>query len=286
MELNPRNLNAKFNQLVTAWRLANATDEGIIKELSSFRDEMNSDALDTLLDHICTESGVPTHARAARLQQLPTNETRVKTIGRHPSPLAAIRLVTTDEGNTQLITVSRTGNVLIQTPDGVMVASFPIPQPAETLPTTAGGRWVCDGLWISDCAITSDGQWVVFSQHKPLTKPDRVKMKEGKLEIPIETRIYSFDLRTHALVQSRGAHKCSVYCFSLLNEHELLTGGSTDGRIRIWRLPDLSPVGELDLSSPEKAKKLEGAWPFEPHHNTALQQNLWVNFGSGRSPSV
>ncbi len=270
MKLNPRNLNAKFNQLVTAWRLAKATDEDIIEELSSFRDEINSEALDTLLDHICTESGVPTHARAARLQQLPTNETRLKTIARHPSRLAAIRLITTHEGKTHLITVSRTGSVLIQTLDGVQVASFPIQQPAETLPTTAGGRWVRDGLWISDCAITSDGQWVVFSQHKPLTKPDRAKMKEGKLEIPIETRIYSFDLRTHVIVQSRRAHKCSVYCFSLLNDNELLTGGSTDGLIRIWQLPDLSPVGELDLSSPEKSKKLEGAWPFQPHHNTKL----------------
>lgn len=271
MKLNPRNLNAKFNLLVTDWRLAKATDEDIIKELSSFRDEINSDALDTLLDHICTESGVPKDGRAARLQQLPTNETRLKTIARHPSGLAAIRLVTNqDEGNTQLITVSRTGSVLIQTLDGVKVASFPIPPPAETLPTTAYGRWVRDGLWISDCAITSDGQLVIFSQHKPLTKPDRAKMKEGKLEIPIETRIYSFDLRTHAPVQSRGAHKCSASCFSLLNENELLTGGSTDGRIRIWQLPDLSPVGELDLSSPEEAKRLAGAWPFQAHHNTKL----------------
>jgi serine/threonine protein kinase len=270
MKLNPRNLNAKFNQLVTAWRLAKATDEDIIEELSSFRDEINSDALDTLLAHICTESGVPTPARAARLQQLPANETRLKTIARHPSSLAAIRLVTTDEGYTQLITISRTGSVLIQTPDGVEVASFPIPQPAETLPTTASGRWVRDGLWISDCAITSDGQWVVFSQHKPSTKPDCAKMKEGKLEIPIETRIYSFDLRTHALIQSRAAHNCSVYCFSLLNEHELLTGGSTDGRIRIWQLPDLSPVGELDLSRPEEANRLADAWPFQLHHNTKL----------------
>lgn len=272
MKLNPRNLNAKFNQLVTAWRLAETTDEDIIEELLSFRDENNSDALETLLDHICTESGVPTHARAVHLQQLPTNETRVKTIGRHPSPLAAIRLVTTDEGDTQLITVSTTGSVLMQRPNGVEVASFQIPQPAETLLTTPYGRWVSDGLWISDCAITSDGQWVVFSQHKPLTTPDIANMKEGKLEIPIETRIYSFDLRTHALVQSRAAHKCSVSCFSLLNDHELLTGGSTDGRIRIWQLPDLSPVGELDLSSPEKAKKLEGAWPFQLHHNTKLPQ--------------
>ena len=272
MKLNPRNLNAKFNQLVTAWRLAKVTDEDIIEELASFRDKMNSDALDTLLDHICTESGVPTHARAARLQQLPANETRLKIIARHPSRLAAIRLITTDEGGTQLITVSRTGSVLIQTPDGVKVASFPIPQPAETLPTTAGGRWVRDGLWISDCAITRDGQWLVFSQHKPLTKPDSATMKEGKLEIPIETRIYSFDLRTHALIQSRAAHNCSVYCFSLLNEYELLTGGSTDGRIRIWQVPDLSPVGELDLSSPEEAKRLAGAWPFQLHHNTKLPQ--------------
>jgi serine/threonine protein kinase len=270
MKLNPRNLNAKFNQLVTAWRLAKVTDEDIIEELSSFRDETNSDALDTLLDHICTESGVPTHARAARLQQLPTNDSRLKTIARHPSRLAAIRLVTTDEGGTQLITVSRTGSVLIQTPDGVKVASFPIPQPAETLPTTAGGRWVCDGLWISDCAITSDGKWVVFSQHKSLTEPDRAKMKEGKLEIPIETRIYSFDLRTHALVQSRSAHKCSVSCFRLLNENELLTGGSNDGRICIWQLPDLIPVGELDLSSPEEAKRLAGTWPFQPDYHTKL----------------
>ncbi|MCF7732832.1 MAG: protein kinase [Akkermansiaceae bacterium] len=270
MNLNPRNLNAKFNLLVTKWRLAKTTDDYIIRELSSFRDEMNSDALDTLSDHICTESGVPTNARADRLQQLPVNQTRLKTIARHPSSLAAIRLVTTDEGDTQLITVSRTGSVLIQTPDGVKVASFPIPQPAETLPTTAGGRWMCDGLWISDCAITRDGQWVVFSQHKALTNPDRAKMQEGKLEIPIETRIYSFDMRTHALVQSRGAHKGRVSCFSLLNEHELLTGGSTDGRIRIWQLPDLSPVGELDLSSPEQANRLAGAWPFQLHHNTKL----------------
>ena len=129
-----------------------------------------------------------------------------------------------------------------------------------------------DGLWISDCVITSDGQWVVFSQDKPLTKPDRAKMKEGKLEILIETRIYSFDLRTRVIVQSRRAHKCSVSCFSLLNDNELLTGGSTDGCIRIWQLPDLNPVGELDLSSPEKAKKLEGAWPFQLHHNTKLPQ--------------
>lgn len=270
MKLNPRNLNAKFNLLVTAWRLAKSTDEDIIKELSSFRDETNSDAIDTLLAHIFTESGVPTHARAARLQQLPENETRVKIIARHPSPLAAIRLITTDEGDTQLITVSRTGSVLIQTTDGVQVASFPIQQPAETLPTTPGGWWVRDGIWISDCAITSNGQWVVFSQHKPLTKPDRVKMKEGKLQIPIVTRIYSFDLRTRVIVQSRRAHKCSVSCFSLLNDNELLTGGSTDGRIRIWQLPDLNSVGELDLSSPEKAKKLEGAWPFQPYQNTNL----------------
>lgn len=270
MKINPRNLNAKFNQLVTAWRLAKATDEDIIEELSSFRDEINSDALDTLLDHICTESGVPTHARAARLQQLPANESRLKTIARHPSPLAAIRLVTSDEGGTQLITVGRTGSVLIQTPDGVKVASFPIPQPADTLPTTAGGRWVCDGLWISDCAITSDGKWVVFSQHKSLTEPDRTKMKEGKLEIPIETRIYSFDLRTHVLVQSRSAHKCSVSCFRLLNENEMLTGGSNDGRICIWRLPELIPVGELDLSSPEEAKRLAGNWPFQPDYHTKL----------------
>jgi serine/threonine protein kinase len=270
MKLNPRNLNAKFNQLVTAWRLAKATDEEIIQELSSFRDETNSDALDTLLDHICTESCVPTHARAARLQQLPANETRLKTIGRHPSPLAAIRVVTTDKGDTQLITVNKTGSVLIQTPDGVKVVSFQIPQPAETLPTTPGGWGVRDGLWFSDCAITSDGQWVVFSQDKPITKPDRTKMKEGKLKIPIETRIYSFDLRTHALVQSRAAHKCSFSCFRLLNDNELLTGGSTDGRIRIWQLPDLSPVGELDLSSPEEAKRLAGAWPFEADYNTNL----------------
>jgi serine/threonine protein kinase len=270
MKLNPRNLNAKFNQLVTAWRLAKATDEEIIEELSSFRDESNSDALDILLDHICTESGVPTHARAARLQQLPVNEARLKTIARHPSSLAAIRLATTDQGNTQLITVSRTGSVLMQRPDGVEVASFQIPQPAETLPTTPYGRWVSDGLWINDCAITSDGQWVVFSQHKSLTNPDRAKMKEGKLEIPIETRIYSFNLRTHALIQSRAAHNCSVYCFSLLNDNELLTGGSTDGHIRIWQLPDLSPVGELDLSSPEEANRLAGAWPFKLQHNTKL----------------
>jgi serine/threonine protein kinase len=270
MKLNPRNLNAKFNQLVTAWRLAKVTDEDIIEELSSFRDETNSDALDTLLDHICTESGVPTHARAARLQQLPANETRLIIIARHPSRLAAIRLITTDEGETQLITVSRTGSILIQTPDGIQVASFPIPHPAETLPTTPGGRWVCDGIWISDCAITSDGQWMVFSQDKPLTTPDRAKMKEGKLEILIETRIYSFDLRTHALIQSRDAHKCSVSCFSLLNDHQLLTGGSSDGHIRIWQLPDLKPVEELDLSSPEVAERLAGAWPFQLHHNTKL----------------
>ena len=272
VKLNPRNLNAKFNLLVTAWRLGKSTDDDIIKELSSFRDETNSDAIDTLLAHICTESGVPTHARAARLQQLPENETRLKIIARHPSRLAAIRLITTDEGGTQLITVSQTGSVLIQTPDGVQVASFPIPQPAETLPTTPGGWWVRDGLWISNCEITSDGQWVVFSQHKPLKEPDRAKMKEGKLQIPIEIRIYSFDLRTRVIAQSRRAHKCSVSCFSLLNHNELLTGGSTDGRIRIWQLPDLSPVGELDLSSPEKAKKLEGAWPFQLHHNTKLPQ--------------
>jgi len=270
MNLNPRNLNAKFNQLVTEWRLAKTTDEDIIKELSSFRDEMNSDALDTLLAHICAESGVPTHARATRLQHLPVNETRLKTIARHPSALAAIRLVTTDKGDTQLITVSRTGSVLIQTPDGVEVASFQIPQPAESLPTTPGGGWVCDGLWIRDCAITGDGQLVVFSQDKPLMNPDHAKMKEGKLDVPIETRIYSFDLKTHALVQSRGAHKCSVSCFCLLNQHELLTGGSTDGRIRIWQLPDLSPVGELDLSSPEEAERMAGAWPFQLHDHTKL----------------
>lgn len=270
MNLNPRNLNAKFNLLVTAWRLAKATEDDIIEELSSFRDEINSDALDTLLDHICIESGVPKDARAARLQQKPTNETRLKTIAHHPSPLATIRLVTTDQGDTQLITVSRTGSVLVQTTDGVMVASFPIPQPTEMFPTTAYGQWVRDGLWISDCAITSDGHWLVFTQHKPLTQPDRAKMKDGKLEIPIETRIYSFDLRTHALVQSQAAHKCRVSCFSLLNENELLTGGLTDGRIRIWQLPDLSPVGELDLSSPEEANRLAGAWPFEAHHNTKL----------------
>lgn len=270
MNLNPRNLNAKFNQLVTAWRLAEATDEDIIEELWSFRDEINSDALDTLLDHICTESGVPKNARAARLQQRPTNETRLKTIARHPSSIAAIRLVTTAEGDTQLITVSRTGSILIQAPDGVQVASFSIPQPAETLPTTPYGRWVSDGLWISDCAITSDGQWVIFSQNKPITQPDRAKMKEGKLEIPVETRICSFDLSTHSIVQSRAAHKCSASCFSLLNESELLTGGSTDGRIRIWQLPDLNPVGELDLSNPEEAKRLAGAWPFETHHITKL----------------
>ncbi len=272
IKLNPRNLYAKFNQLVTAWRLAKVTDEDIIEELSSFRDKTNSDALDILLDHICTESGVPTHARAARLQQLPANETRLKIIARHPSRLAAVRLITTDEGETQLITVSRTGSVLIQTPAGVQVASFPIPYPAETLPTTPGGRWVRDGIWISDCGITSNGQLVVFSQDKPLTEPDAAKMNDGKLEIPIETRIYSFDLRTHALVQSRGAHKCSVSCFSLLNENELLTGGTTDGRILIWKLPDLSPVGELDLSSPEEVNRLAGAWPFKPHHNTRLPQ--------------
>jgi serine/threonine protein kinase/WD40 repeat protein len=272
MKVNPRNLHAKFNLLVTAWRMAKATDDDIFEELSSFRDEINSDALDTLLDHICIESGVPKDARAARLQQLPANETRLKIIARHPSRIAAIRLITTDEGETQLITVSRTGSVLIQTPDGVQVASFPIPHPAETLPTTPGGRWVCAGIWISDCAITSDGQWVVFSQHKPLTEPDPAKMKEGKLEIPIETRIYSFDLRTHALIQSRAAHQCQLYCFSLLNDNELLTGGSTDGRIRIWQLPDLSPVGELDLSSPEEAKRLAGAWPFKTHHITKLPE--------------
>jgi len=272
MELNPRNLNAKFNLLVTEWRLAKATDEDIIKELSSFRDEINSDALDTLLVHICTESGVPTQAHAARLQQLPTNETRLKTIARHPSGLVAIRLVTTEQGDTHLITVSRTGSVLIQTLDGVKVASFPIPQPAETLPTTVVGRSVRDGLWISDCAITSDGYWLVFTQHKPLTQPDRARMKDGKLEIPIETRIYSFDLRTHALVQSRGAHKCRVSCFSLLNENELLTGGTSDGRIRIWKLPDLWLVGELNLSSPEEAKRLAGAWPFKTHHITKLPE--------------
>lgn len=272
MKLNPRNLNAKFNQLVTAWRLAKVTDEDIIEELSSFRDETNSEALDTLLDHICTESGVPTNARAARLQRLPAYETRLKIIARHPSRLAAIRLITTDEGETQLITVSRTGSVLIQTPNGVQVASFPILHPVETLPTTPGGRWVYDGIWISDCRITNDGQLLVFSQDKPLTELDPAKMKEGKLEIPIETRIYSFDLRTHVLVQSRSAHKCSVSCFKLLNEHELLTGGSTDGRIRIWQLPDLSPVGELDLSSPEEANRLAGAWPFEPNYHTKLPQ--------------
>jgi|GEM_PF-2383970 len=270
MKLNPRNLNAKFNLLVTEWRLAKATDEDIITWLSSFRNEINSDALDTLLDHICTESGVPIHARAARLKHLPANETRSKTIARHPSPLAAIQLVTTDEGDSQLITVSRTGSVLIQTLDGVKVASFPIQLPAETLPTTAFGRQDCDRLWISDCAITSDGQWVIFSQNKPITQPDSAKMKEGKLEIPIETRIYSFDLRTHAIVQSRGAHECRVCCFSLVNECELITGGTTDGRIRIWKIPELIPMGELDLSNPEEAKRLAGAWPFKTHHITKL----------------
>lgn len=270
LNLNPRNLNAKFNLLVTKWRSAKTTDEAIIEEMSSFRDEMNCDALDALLDHICTESGVPTKARSARLQLLPVNEARLKTIARHESPLAAIRLITTDEGDAQLITVSRTGSVLIQTPDGVKVASLQIPQPVEKFLTTLYGQWVRDGLWISDCAITSDGQWVVFSQHIPLTEPDRAKMKEGKLEIPIETRIYSFDLTTQQIVRSCTAHECRASCFRLLNKHELLTSGSSDGRIRIWQLPSLNLVAELDLSSPEKSKRMEGAYPFEIHNYTKL----------------
>jgi serine/threonine protein kinase len=267
LNLNPRNLNAKFNLLVTKWRLAKTTDEAIIKELSSFRDKLNSDALDALLDHICTESGVPTNARTAHLQQTPANETRLKTIARHPTSLAAIRLVTTDQGDTQLITVSRTGSVLIQTPNGVKLASFSIPQPAETLPTTPWGRWVHEGLWISDCAIASNGQWVVFTQNKPLTEPDSHKMKEGKHEIQIETRIYSFDLKSQQIVQSRSAHDCSVSCFRLLNDNELLSCGSSDGLIRIWRLQDLRPVEELDLSCPVQSQRLAGAWPFKLHHN-------------------
>jgi serine/threonine protein kinase len=253
LNVNPRNLHAKFNSLVMSWRLGKSTDEDIIEELSAFRDDKNSAVVDDMLDHICAESGVPVKARSIRLQRLPANAFRLNFLCHQPVRLAAIRLIISQTGDTQLMSVSKSGYVKITTTAGHELISFDI--------------LLDGGDWMQHCAITSDGRWVVFSQEKALSESNQKTIKHGKREIPIETRIYVVDVIHQAITKTAIAHQGGASCFRLINDHELATGGKKDCSVRIWRIPELLPIARLDLSHPATASKLAGKVPFGPNYN-------------------
>ncbi len=254
LNVNPRNIHAKFNLLVMSWRLGRCTDEDIIKELSAFRDDNNSPVVDEMLNHICAESGVPVRARKIRLQQLSANDFRLNFLCRHSARLAAIRLIISPTGDAQLMSVSKFGYVKITTVAGHELISFEI--------------LLHGGLRMRHCAITSDGRWVVFSQEKAFSELNQKATEQDKREIPIETRLYVVDVTRQIIARTAIAHQGGASCFRLINDHELATGGKKDCSVRIWLIPELLSIAGLDLSHPATANKLAGNNPFGPDYKS------------------
>jgi serine/threonine protein kinase len=247
LQINPRNLHSKFNALVIKWRMGEISDEDVIETLHKDRDPEKPETLDLLLGHVVNESGIQTNPETVRVTH--TDDIfrcMDMSIARHPSSLVLVRVIKHD-CDLAVISVSRCGNVVITKLSGETLCSLDLCD-ADNGQILSGGRF-----WIADCAVTPDGRLLVYSQNT-----------YGKRNNVVSTHVNVYDLIQRKLTSSKMAHHCDLSCLTVLNCGELLTAGSTDGQIRVWKLPDLGlPVGNiLNLSDTTVLAREGAAHPF------------------------
>jgi serine/threonine protein kinase len=246
--VNPRNTQAKFNSLITEWRQARISDENVIHELWSIRDNNNTEEMDFLLRHVCSESGNPIRVE----QPIETEEFLLtpnwRLLGSHHTPIVLVS-IRESEGKIYSLSLSQQGRVLIKTILDGKQTSFELQS----------------SVW--ECAVTPNWSHIVFATVTKAASQDQV-------------HLHVFDTAKGAIRNTVLAHRGSVSCVSILDSEQVLSSGS-DGHIRIWQVADLRLIQDLDLSTSDAIALASKHEPFKTHNGRILSNA----YGAVRIPN-
>jgi serine/threonine protein kinase len=230
LTLNPRNIHAKFNLLVTKWRSALLSDEQVIQDLRSLRGEDNSKDVDFLLRHAFDESGVPLHLDqdVIKVEELTPHKPSI--LGQHASSIAFCAISDFND-KCSVLSVCHDGQVSIHRTSGEEIDSFNLGRP------------------VHKCVVTPKWDKIIFSDAQPLDWPHFITLVlSGKTNSALgEAYIHVFDIGNRTFIKKRLAHYGWLTCIDLINDDYFATSGK-DGEVRVWQLRDLELIGGLQLS--------------------------------------